>query len=85
MFIVDEGDQKVFEGRVLVATTAGFRQRVVEGLFEFASETGHLVVTPARSPEWAGLSSGMSYAANAQSRGLEALIPRISLRKLVGT
>jgi hypothetical protein len=42
VLIVDQRDQKVFEGRVLVPAAAGFTQRVMEGLFELASETGHL-------------------------------------------
>jgi hypothetical protein len=32
----------MFEGRILVPAAAGFPQRIVEGLFEFASETRHL-------------------------------------------
>ena len=55
MLVVDQRDQKMFEGRVLVTAAAGLGQRIVQGLFEFASKTGHLGVTPARSPEWAGL------------------------------
>ena len=50
MFVVDKGNQKMFESRVLVAAPAGFGQGVVQGLFEFASETGHLGLTPARIP-----------------------------------
>ena len=42
MFVVDERDQKMFEGRILMPALAGLPQRVVEGLFEFASETRHL-------------------------------------------
>jgi hypothetical protein len=42
MFVVDQSNQKMFEGRILVPPAAGFAQRIVEGLFEFASETGHL-------------------------------------------
>jgi ATP-dependent Clp protease ATP-binding subunit ClpA len=36
------GLRSSFEGRILVPALAGFAQRIVEGLFEFASETGHL-------------------------------------------
>jgi hypothetical protein len=43
MLVVDQRDQKMFEGRLLVPALAGLPQRVVEGLFEFASETRHLV------------------------------------------
>jgi hypothetical protein len=32
----------MFEGRILVPAAAGFPQRIVEGLFEFASETRHV-------------------------------------------
>jgi hypothetical protein len=42
MLVVDKSDQKMFEGRILVPPTAGFPQRIMEGLFEFASETRHL-------------------------------------------
>ena len=42
MLVVDQRDQKMFEGRILVPAAAGLRQRIVQGLFEFASETGHL-------------------------------------------
>ena len=38
MLVVDQRDQKMFEGRILVPTAAGLPKRVVEGLFEFASE-----------------------------------------------
>src|SRR5207253_4110784 len=41
MLVVDQRDQKMFEGRILVPATAGLPQGIVEGLFEFASETGH--------------------------------------------
>jgi hypothetical protein len=41
MLVVDERDQQVLEGRVLVPALAGFPQGIVEGLFEFASETRH--------------------------------------------
>ena len=84
MLVVDQRDQQMLEGRIFVPAAAGFGQRVVEGLFEFASETGHLGCTPARSPEWAGLRLTMSYAPNAQSRGAEPLIPRLSRRSLSG-
>jgi hypothetical protein len=43
MLVVDERNQKMFEGRILVPALAGFTQCIVEGLFEFASETRHLV------------------------------------------
>jgi hypothetical protein len=42
MLVVNEGNHKMFEGRILVPAAAGFPQRIVEGLFEFASETRHL-------------------------------------------
>jgi hypothetical protein len=42
MLIVDESDEKMFKGRILVPALAGFAQRIVEGLFEFASKTRHL-------------------------------------------
>jgi hypothetical protein len=42
MLVVDQRDEKMFEGRILVPPAAGFAQRIVEGLFEFASETRHL-------------------------------------------
>jgi hypothetical protein len=42
MLVIDEGNQKMFKGRILVPATAGLAQRVVEGLFEFASKTRHL-------------------------------------------
>jgi hypothetical protein len=44
MLVVDERNQKVFEGRILVPTAAGLSERIVESLFEFASETRHLAV-----------------------------------------
>src|SRR4029077_8854884 len=42
MLVVDERNQQVLEGRILMAALAGLPQRVVEGLFEFASKTRHL-------------------------------------------
>jgi hypothetical protein len=42
MLIVDECNQKMFEGRILVPTAASLPKRIVEGLFEFASKTRHL-------------------------------------------
>jgi hypothetical protein len=42
MLVVDESNQQVLEGRILVPALAGLPQRIVEGLFEFASETRHL-------------------------------------------
>jgi len=42
MFVVDQSDQQVLEGRILVPAAAGFTQRIVQGLFEFASKTRHL-------------------------------------------
>ena len=49
MLVVDQRDQQMFEGRILVPALAGLPQRVVEGLFEFASETRHLgMILPAR-------------------------------------
>jgi hypothetical protein len=42
MLVVDEGNQKMFEGRILVPAAAGLSKRIVEGLFEFASKTRHL-------------------------------------------
>src|SRR5829696_2710951 len=81
MLVVDQRNQKMFEGRILVPATAGLGQGVVQGLFEFASETGHLGLTPARSLDSAGLSLRMSYAPNAQSRGAEPLIPSLSQPK----
>jgi hypothetical protein len=34
----------MFEGRILVPAAAGLPKGIVEGLFEFASETRHLAV-----------------------------------------
>jgi hypothetical protein len=42
MLVVDQRDQQMFEGRILVPALAGLPQGIVEGLFEFASETRHL-------------------------------------------
>jgi hypothetical protein len=42
MLVVNEGDEQMFEGRILVPAAAGLPKRVVEGLFEFASKTRHL-------------------------------------------
>jgi hypothetical protein len=42
MLVIDQRDQEVLKGRILVPAAAGFPQRIVEGLFEFASETRHL-------------------------------------------
>jgi hypothetical protein len=42
MFVVDQSDQQVLEGRILVAALGRLIQRIVQGLFEFASETRHL-------------------------------------------
>ena len=42
MLVVDESDQQMFKGRILVPALAGLPQGIVEGLFEFASETRHL-------------------------------------------
>ena len=42
MLVVDERDEKVFKGRILVPAAAGLPKRIVEGLFEFASKTRHL-------------------------------------------
>ena len=42
MLIVHQRDQQVLEGRIFVPAAAGFPQRIVEGLFEVASETRHL-------------------------------------------
>jgi hypothetical protein len=41
MLVIDECNQKMFKGRILVPALAGLSQGIVEGLFEFASETGH--------------------------------------------
>src|SRR5437867_11554348 len=46
MLVVDQGDEKMFESRILVPAAAGLSKRIVEGLFEFASETGHYLKTP---------------------------------------
>jgi hypothetical protein len=43
MLVVDERDQKVLQRRIFVAAAAGLAKRVVEGLFELASEGRHLV------------------------------------------
>jgi hypothetical protein len=45
MLVVDQRNQKMFKGRILVPPAAGFPQRIVEGLFEFASKTRHLGIT----------------------------------------
>jgi hypothetical protein len=42
MLVVDQRDQQMFEGRILVPALAGLPQGIVEGLFEFASKTRHL-------------------------------------------
>jgi hypothetical protein len=44
MLVVDQRDQKMFEGRILVPAAAGLPKGIVEGLFEFASKTRHLVM-----------------------------------------
>jgi hypothetical protein len=44
MLVIDQGNQKMFEGRILVPAAAGLPKGIVEGLFEFASETRHLAV-----------------------------------------
>jgi hypothetical protein len=54
MLVVDEGNQKMFEGRILVPAAAGFSQRIVQGLFEFASETRHLDGDSPPDPMWPG-------------------------------
>src|SRR4051794_15015509 len=41
MLVVDERDQEVLESRIFVPPTAGFAERVMEGLFELASGTRH--------------------------------------------
>jgi hypothetical protein len=42
MFVIDEGNQKMFKSRILVPAAAGLPKGIVEGLFEFASKTRHL-------------------------------------------
>jgi hypothetical protein len=42
MLVIDQRNQKMFEGRILVPAAAGLPKRIVEGLFEFASKTRHL-------------------------------------------
>ena len=42
MLIVNQCNQKMFEGRILVPAAAGLPKSIVEGLFEFASKTRHL-------------------------------------------
>ena len=63
MFVVDKGNQKMFESRVLVPAPAGLGQGVVQGLFELASETGHLDLTPARIP---GIGPGSFFKCHTQ-------------------
>jgi hypothetical protein len=42
MLVVNERDEQMFESRILVPAAAGLPKGIVEGLFEFASETRHL-------------------------------------------
>ena len=53
MLVVDQRDQQMLEGRILVPAAAGLPKRIVEGLFEFASKTRHLgwsLPCPRREP-----------------------------------
>ena len=81
MLVVDQRDQQMLEGRIFVAAPAGFAQRVVQGFFEFASETRHLRGTPTRPGARRG-SSTMSCAGMVRSRAAPPLIPNLSLEKL---
>src|SRR4051794_28490883 len=47
MLVVDQRDQQMFKGRILVPAAAGLPQCIMESLFEFASETRHLGLSPA--------------------------------------
>src|SRR6185437_15936736 len=80
MFVVDQRNQKVLEGRILVPALAGLPQGIVEGLFEFASETRHLDGHSPPAEEPTGLAKTMSYERKAQSRGAAPLIPSLSER-----
>jgi hypothetical protein len=52
MLVVDQRDQQMFERRIFVPAAAGLPKRVVKGLFELASETGHLSgYSPVRDSE----------------------------------
>jgi hypothetical protein len=42
MLVVDQRDQQMLERRIFVAAPAGLAERIMEGLFKLASETGHL-------------------------------------------
>src|SRR6185369_65676 len=47
VLVVDERDQEVLQGRIFVPAAAGLAKRVVEGLFELTSETGHYLLDSA--------------------------------------
>ena len=41
VFVVDQRDQQMLERRIFVAALLRLAKRIVQGLFEFARETGH--------------------------------------------
>src|SRR5206468_9517925 len=79
MLVVDQRDQQMFEGRILVPALAGLPQRIMEGLFEFASKTRHLDDYSPPSGSQRALKT-MSYGKTAQSRAGSRLFPSLAFR-----
>ena len=72
MFVVDQRDQQMLERRIFVATAVRFLKRIVQRLFEFASETWHDRL-PARRGEWmAGFTVNVICLGRAIKGGLRA-------------
>jgi hypothetical protein len=77
MFIIDQRNQQVLEGRILVPTAAGLSKRIVEGLFELASETRHLGKNSPPSEKPAGFTSNVirgSTAIKGRGRAFQQII-----------
>jgi hypothetical protein len=55
MLVVDKRDQQVLEGGIFVAALARLPKRIVEGLFELASETRPLGCSPTPAAKAHGL------------------------------
>ena len=80
MLVVDQCDQQVFEGRILVAPATRLAERIMQGLFEFTSKAGHYGTLPP-APEWSGLVLNV-IRPERPIKGRRAAYPQLSLEKL---
>jgi hypothetical protein len=74
MLIIDECNEEMFKGRILVPPAAGFSKRIMEGLFEFASKTRHLGC----NSRTRGKPTGFDFECHMTERGNQEPVPVFS-------